>query len=223
VHRRELGFQAVHPAQRDRDGLRACRGQADVLTALQQSPRPRVRQAASQARHALVEQRGVDPLGPGGVLLAQVAVELEQRPQLPDLLRRDPRARHPALGHQGPQQASVGLIGLRPFLRASLVRGVGRLGQQCRAPGPLQLLDDELPPRAALHRERHVRLAGEAAQPLPQLQAARRVDPAPAHLPGHGVQVIEGDLSTVNVKPSYDGHYRDLLTLPKSADAPRVR
>jgi hypothetical protein len=30
-------------------------------------------------------------------------------------------------------------------------------------------------------------------------------------------------LSTVDVKPSYDGHYRDLLTLPKCTDAPSVR
>jgi hypothetical protein len=57
--------------------------------------------------------------------------------------------------------------------------------------------------------------ASEPRQPRPQLRPARRIDPAPPHLPGHGVQVIEGDLSTVDVQPSYDGHYRDLLTLPK--------
>jgi hypothetical protein len=40
---------------------------------------------------------------------------------------------------------------------------------------------------------------------------------------GHGVQIVERDLPAVDVETSYDGHYRDLLTLPKSADAPSVR
>ena len=132
-------------------------------------------------------KRGMDPLRPGGVLLGQVPVQLQQRPQLHGLLRRDPRQRHLALGDQGPQMAGIGLIGLGPLLRAALVRGLGRLGEQRGDPRPLQLLHHEQPPRAALHRERHILAAGEPAQPRPQLLAARRVDPAPPHLPGHGV------------------------------------
>ena len=108
----------------------------------------------------------------------------------------------------------IGLIGLRPLLGAPLVRGLGRLGQQRGDPRPCQLLHHEPPPRAALHRERHIITASEPPQPRPKLRPARRIDPAPPHLPGHGVQVVKGDLSTMDVKSSYDGHYRDLLTLP---------
>ena len=68
VHRRQLGLQVIHPAQRDRDRLRAGRGQPDVLAALQHGPRLRIGQPPGQAGHALVEQRGVDPLRPRGVL-----------------------------------------------------------------------------------------------------------------------------------------------------------
>jgi len=93
------------------------------------------------------------------------------------------------------------------------MRGLGRLSQQRGDPRPLQLLDHEPPPGAALHRERHIIAAGEPPQPRAQCLPARRIDPAPPHLPGHGVQVVECDLSTMDVKPSYDGHYRDLLTL----------
>ena len=48
-------------------------------------------------RGALVEQHRVDPLHPPGVLCPQVLVELEQRPALQDLRRRDPALRQPAL------------------------------------------------------------------------------------------------------------------------------
>jgi hypothetical protein len=104
------------------------------------------------------------------------------------------------------------------------VRGLGRLGQQRGNPRPLQLLHHEQPPRAAFHRERHILAAGEPLlQPRPQHVPAGRTDPAPPHLPGDGVQVVECDLLPVDVKPSYDGPYRDLLTLPKTAYAPSVR
>ena len=100
----------------------------------------------------------------------------------------------------------VGLIGLGAALGPAPPRGLGRLGQQRGDPRPLQLLDHESPPRAALHRERHILTAGEPLQPVPQRLPASRGDPALPHLPGHGVQIVEGDLSTVDVEPSYDGH-----------------
>jgi len=115
------------------------------------------------------------------------------------------------------------LLSLGVLLRAAQVRRLGRLGQQRSDPRSLQLLHHEQPPRAALHRERHILKAVEPLQPGPQHGPAGRIDPAPPHLPGHGVQIVEGDLLPVNVKPSYDGHYRDLLTLLKIADAPSVR
>jgi hypothetical protein len=40
-------------------------------------------------------------------------------------------------------------------------RGVRRLGQMHRYPGPGQLLGDEPPPGAALHREGHIGPVGE--------------------------------------------------------------
>jgi hypothetical protein len=165
----------------------------------------------------------MDPLGPGGVLLPQVLIQLQQRAHLSDLLRRDPGQRHLAVGDEGPYVTGVGLVGLGPLLRAAQVRCLGWLGQQRGDPGALQFLDDEQPSRAAFHRERHIPAAGEPLQPRPQRGTARRIDPAPPHLPGASIQIVEGDLSTVDVKPSYDGHYRDLLTLPNIAYAPSVR
>jgi hypothetical protein len=47
-------------------------------------------------------------------------------------------------------------------------------------------------------------------------------DTAPPDLTGRGIQIVEGDLSTMNVKPSYDGHYTDLLTLLKLRGCPVV-
>jgi hypothetical protein len=93
------------------------------------------------------------------------------------------------------------------------IRGLGGLSQHRGDPRPRQLLHHELPPRAALHRERHIITPGEPAQPRPQHLPARRPDPAPPDLPGHRVEIAKGDLSTVDVKPSYDRHVRDLLTL----------
>ena len=171
---------------------------------------------ARHARHALVEQRGMDALSPGAVFLGKIPVQLQQHPQLAHLLRRDPRDRHLPVGDQRPQMTGIGLVGLGSALRAAQGRGLGRLSQQRGDPRPLQLLHHEQPPRAALHRETHIIAAREPLlQPAAQRHPARRLDPAPPHLPGHGVQIVEGDLSTVDVKPSYDGHYRDLLTLLK--------
>ena len=144
VYWRERGLQVVHPAQRSCHGLRARRGQADVLAVLQQGTRLRVGEPPGQAGRALVEQGGVDPLSPGGVLLAKIPVQLQQHPQLTHLFRRDPRGRHAAFRDQGPQMTGIGLIGLRPLLGAPLMRGLGRLGQQRGDPRPCQLLGTAL-------------------------------------------------------------------------------
>ena len=42
-----------------------------------------------------------------------------------------------------------------------------------------------------------------------------RADLAAPHLPGLGVEVVEGDLFPVDIQPAYDGH-RDLLTLRRA-------
>jgi hypothetical protein len=54
--------------------------------------------------------------------------------------------------------------------------------------------------------------AGHAPQVLP----VSRADLPAAYLPGHGVEVVESDLSAVDIQPAYDGH-RDLLTLRRGA------
>src|SRR5512135_2881150 len=97
--------------------------------------------------------------------------------------------------------------------------GVGRLGDMRRDPGCGQLRGDIPPPGAPFHRERDVGSAGEPRQPGPQVLPVGRGDLAAPDLPGHGVEIVEGDLLPVDVEPAYDGH-RDLLKLPERASAP---
>jgi hypothetical protein len=111
VRGRDLSLQVLHPLQRNPDRLRARRRQAQPGTGVPQpGAGPRIGQLPGQAGNAVVEQRGVDPLGPGRVLLAQIPVQLQDRPHLRDLLRRDPRGRHPALGHQDAQVPGIGAV-----------------------------------------------------------------------------------------------------------------
>jgi hypothetical protein len=108
----------------------------------------------------------------------------------------------------------VGLIGLDVPLAAAGGRGVGRLGQVRRDSGRGQLPGDIPPPAAPLHRERGIIAAGEPGQPGPQVLSVSRADLPAAYLPGHGFEVVEGDLFPVDIQPAYDGH-RDLLKLRK--------
>jgi hypothetical protein len=71
-----------------------------------------------------------------------------------------------------------------------------------RDPGRGQLLDDIPPSGAPLHRERDVIAAVEPGQPGAQVQPVGRADLPALHLPGHGVEVVEGDLSAVYLQPS---------------------
>jgi hypothetical protein len=94
--------------------------------------------------------------------------------------------------------------------------GIGRLGNVRRDAGRSQLLRDIPPPGAPLDRERDVLAAGEPGQPGPQVRPVGRAYLAAAHLPGHGVEVVESDLLPVDIQPAYDGH-RDLLKLRRGA------
>jgi hypothetical protein len=115
----------------------------------------------------------------------------------------------------------IGPVGLGVPLAAAGEGGAGRLGQMHPDAGRGQLLGDIPPPGARLHRERDILAAGEPAQPGPQMRPVRRADLAALHLPGHGVEIVEGDLFPVDIQPAYDGH-RDLLTLRRAhARAPR--
>jgi hypothetical protein len=58
----------------------------------------------------------------------------------------------------------------------------------------------------------HILAAGETAQPGPQMLPVSRNHPAPLQLPGHSVEVLEGQLTAVHVERAYDAH-RDLPEL----------
>jgi hypothetical protein len=123
--------------------------------------------------------------------------------------------RQPALGQQHPQVPRVGLIGLGMPLAAAGERGVSRLGQMRGDPGLGKFFGDVPPARAPLHRERDVLTAGEPGQPGPQMLPVGRADLPAAHLPCLGVEVVESNLSPVDIQPAYDGH-RDLLKLGRT-------
>src|SRR6516164_2894831 len=88
-----------------------------------------------------------------------------------------------------------------------------------RDPGRGQLPGDIPPPGAPLHRERDAIAAAEPGQPGPQVHPVGRADLPALHLPGLGVEVVEGDLLPVDIQPAYDGH-RDLLTLRRGRTRP---
>jgi len=110
----------------------------------------------------------------------------------------------------------VGPVGLGVPLAAPGERSVGRLSQMRRDPGRGEFLGHIPPPGAPLDRERDIITAAEPGQPGPQVLPVRRADLPALHLPGHGVEVVEGDLLPVNIQPAYDGH-RDLLTHRRGA------
>jgi alpha/beta hydrolase fold len=213
AHRGQLRLQPLQHPQADGDLRLPGRGQAGPGQLGQLGRRVRAAEV-SERRRALVEQHRVHPLHPRGVLGPQVVVELQQRPALHDVRRRDPAFRQPALHQQVPDQPRVGLVGLGVPLAAAGRRGVRRLGQVRLDPGALHLFHDVPPAGTPLHRQRHLLRAGEpAGQPDPQMLPVRRGDPPAGHLPGHGVQVIEGDLLPVDIQSAYDRWHRDLLTL----------
>jgi len=177
-----------------------------------------VRSAPSPSRGA-PWWKNTAQLHPGGVLAPQVMIGLQQRPVLQDLRWRDPASGQPALGQQCPQVPGIGLVGLGMPLAATRRRGIGWLPDMRGDPGRGQLLGDIPPPRAPLHRERDLVPPGEPGQPGPQVLPVSRRDLAPLHLPGHRVEIVEGQLLPVDIQPAYDGH-RDLLTLPGRLHAP---
>jgi hypothetical protein len=150
---------------------------------------------------------------------AQVVVGLQQRPVLQDLGRRDPAFGQPTFGQQRPQVPGVGLVGLGVPLAAAGGGGVGRLAHMRGDPGRGQFLSDIPPPGAPLHRERDVVTASEPHQPSPQVPPVGRGDLAALHLPGHRVEIVEGQLLPVDIQAAYDRH-RDLLMLRRGARAP---
>src|ERR1017187_5058957 len=101
-------------------------------------------------------------------------------------------------------------------------RGVGRLAEMRGTAGRGQLLGDIPPAGAPLQREPDGVTAGEPRQPGAQVRAVGRDDLAAVDLPGHGVEIVEGQLLPVDIQSAYDGH-RDLLKLPGAPQAPLTR
>jgi hypothetical protein len=156
-----------------------------------------------------MEAHRVHPLDPGGVLHPQRMVELQQRPALQNVRRREPALRQPPAVQQLPQMQRISLIGLGTPFGATQRRGLGRLPQMRDGAHPGQLLGHIPPPRAGLHRKLHRPITGgvEAlVQPAGQVGPVRRRDLATPQLAGVDVEVVEGDLLSVDVQSTYDSH-----------------
>ena len=140
-------------------------------------------------------------------------VGLQQRPVFQDLRRGIQHSGSRPFGQQRPEVPGVGFVGPGVPLAAAGGGGVGRLAEVGGDPGRGQFLGDIPPPGASLHRERGVVTAGEPGQPGAQVRPAGRGDLAAFYLPGHGVEVVEGELLPVDIQPAYDSN-RHLLKLP---------
>jgi hypothetical protein len=172
----------------------------------------------------LVEQHRMDPLHPRRVITAKVVVAAQQRPRLHHLRGWDPALREPARCQQFPLMAGVGPVGLGPLLAPPQVRRLRRFGQMRAHPRRRQLLRDVPPPGAPLHRELDLApvlpITEPTRQPRGELASVSGRDLPHRHLPGLGVQIVEGDLLPVNVQPAYDGHQGPPHAPGTSHDAP---
>ena len=99
--------------------------------------------------------------------------------------------------------AGVELVGFGSLLRAAQRGRVGGLGQVGLDPGGLKFLDHEPPPGAPLDGERG-RLTVELRKPPAELDSRRRTGLAAVNLPGLGLHMVERDLLSVHVEPTYD-------------------
>jgi hypothetical protein len=208
VHRVQVLVQGGEHVQRGGD--RAHFGQA--LLGAQPAP--------TQLPGALVEQHRVDALGPGGVLDPKVAVQLQRRPALQHMARRDPALGQPPVGKQLPQVPRVGPVCLRVPLPTAQRGGVGRLADMRDRPGRREFLGHIPTAGTPLQRELDVVAAGEPPrQPAGQMRPVGRGDLTTLQLAGIGVDIVEGDLLPMDVRSSYDGH-RDLLKLPGTRKRP---
>jgi hypothetical protein len=159
-----------------------------------------------------VEHGGGDPLPPGAPLIQQILIQPDQGSRLQHVGRRDPALRQITGQQMGPHVPGVGLIRLGVPLLPAQGGGLRGLGQVRGNPRRQQFLRDIAPPGAPLQREVHILTASEAGQPGPQMLPVSRGHPAPLYLAGHGVEVLEGQLTAMHVERAYDAH-RDLPEL----------
>ena len=158
-----------------------------------------------------------------GVLLAQVAVySCSSARSSQHLLRRDPRHRAPSRRRPGARRCRESVLSVLACCfgprRCAVSAGSA---SSAVIPARCSSCTTNSHPVQPSTAKGHIVAAGEPVlqPPAAELPAAGSI-PAPPHLPGHGVQIVEGDLLPMNVKPSYDAHYRDLLTLLKLGQGP---
>jgi hypothetical protein len=133
---------------------------------------------------------------------------------------RDARLRQATNGQKLSLESSIGTIGLGSLLTPPLSGRLRRLSQVGLHPGPGHLPDHEPPPRAALHRQRHVLPPGKPLrQPTAKHLPAGRTSLPPAYLTGVGVQIVERDLRTSKPPTISIGDLRELLFFAQSCCA----
>ena len=159
---------------------------------------------------AVLEQLGVDPLGPHQTLIDQRLVQPDPFPPLQHDRRRDPRLGQIAALQQLAEQPGVGPVGLGVMLAAPRRLRIGRLGHVRLEPGRRDLLDHVAPTRAPLHRQRHRLPVGPSGhvvtQPTPDTVAVGLPHPTPPHLARRRVHRVEGDLLPMQIQPTYHAH-----------------
>jgi hypothetical protein len=140
-----------------------------------------------------MEELRLHALEPDATLGGQRVAQAHERPQLLQVLGRDPRLGDRLARKQLTQMTGIGSIGLRPSLRPPQSASLGRLGELRPRPRPLELFDDEAPARGRL--ERHLQARGiNTSEPATQTLSGRRLDPANAHLARAQINQVKRDL-----------------------------
>ena len=143
-------------------------------------------------------------LHPGGVLAAQVVIGLQQRPALQDLRRR--------IQHPGSRPSASSTLRCRESVLSVWHAACGRGRRRCRParpharrsrprPATRRHTATRCPPPPRTRRRRSRR----TAPARPQVRPVGRGDLAALHLPGHCVEIVEGQLLPVDIQPAYDG------------------
>src|SRR5919109_3681829 len=116
LDRGELAVDRRDHLERDLDPLPRGVGQIEAIEKLAPASGS---EPLGDPAYAVVKERRLDPLKPGGALVDQCLSEPGAGPKLLDMGRRDPGPRKPARGQQRPQPTGVLSVGLRPALGAT--------------------------------------------------------------------------------------------------------
>jgi hypothetical protein len=164
--------------------------------------------AQQPVRHtadAVVKQRRLDPPQPAGALVDERLAQPGAGAPLAHVGGRDPGLGQPALRQQRAQPARVLAVGLGAPLLAAQGARLGRLGQVPDGARLTQRLAHEQPARAGLDRDVDP-LTPEPPDPTAHRPRVRG-NPPTTDLARLRVERVEGDLSSVHVKPGHDRHW----------------